>query len=85
MPELARRLEESRDRFDEAAIAVEKLVVGRQDTDKLRQDLDIFVDGLRTMGTWTMEFTYVATYLFRPFLLAISIFMPGAGVCLGSC
>jgi len=72
IPELARRLEESRDRFDEAATAVEKLVIGHKDTDKIRQDLDMFIDGLRTIGTGTMEFTYVASYLFRIFLVVVS-------------
>lgn len=57
MPEMMRRLEACRDRFDEIAADVEK--AWERESAELRRDLHKYIDGLRTIATGTIEFWWV--------------------------
>ncbi|KAK3356594.1 isoprenoid synthase domain-containing protein [Lasiosphaeria hispida] len=58
IPELMRRLETCRDRFDEAAVVVQK--VCSKESEKVQEDLVKYIDGLRTIATGTIDFCKIA-------------------------
>ena len=58
VPKLIVDLVACRDRFDALAAKIEKAAA--DETPNVRQDLRIYIDGLRTIATGTMEFTCVS-------------------------